>query len=226
MSSDELSNLLSQRKSLRSAITKTYKQLSLHGRIPSLEYVSTLQSDYEETMSDLENLGYEDDSDHEEKINLIIKFVQLYQSVETRLLQGISSIQIKNQCQIAIDGLNKLVEELPGTISLLYELQAKLNAVDIGTHNPLGSINTTPVNERRQEVPDVSRSNSPIIQDIPFDAVSRTTDMHPSFNAPIYNGFGGDNGPIINTFSSQEHGQLHLNAPVSPLLRLSNPHSH
>ena len=72
MSSDELSNLLSQRKSLRSAITKTYKQLSLHGRIPSLEYVSTLQSDYEETMSDLENLGYEDDSDHEEKINLII----------------------------------------------------------------------------------------------------------------------------------------------------------
>ena len=226
MSSDELSNLLSQRKSLRSAITKTYKQLSLHGRIPSLEYVSTLQSDYEETMSDLENLGYEDDSDHEEKINLIIKFVQLYQSVETRLLQGISSIQIKNQCQIAIDGLNKLVEELPGTISLLYELQAKLNAVDIGTHNPLGSINTTPVNERRHEVPDVSRSNSPIIRDIPFDAVSRTTDMHPSFNAPIYNGFGGDNGPIINTFSSRDHGQLHLNAPVSPLIRLSNPHSH
>lgn len=180
-----------------------YNQLKSNCVIPTLYSATELHNDYSEINLQLEDLNHEENSDHMEKIDLIIDFLYRYQRVVRLTSRDTLSSASRSQCQTTIEQLNKLVEKFPATSGLVDELQEKLENISIASSSQSKS---SVRSNGRQPLAATSPSISPSIQDVRFDHVKQTADSHPSAISRRQNvTFGFNNGPTpptINTLSS------------------------
>ena len=123
-----VNDLLKQRKNCRIAISKMHNLLGVQGKIPEVDKASALHSEYEDIVLQLEQNNEEDDNVHMNKIHQIMKFINLYVQIDHQTARDISSPIMFNQCQSAINELNKMTSIFSSTFGLVFKLQSKLDS--------------------------------------------------------------------------------------------------
>nr|XP_027196402.1 uncharacterized protein LOC113790898 [Dermatophagoides pteronyssinus] len=172
-------DLVAQRKIYRTKITKMFNQLSVLGTMPEIDTASSLYSDYEDIILELEEHNVIDDNVHMDKLNQILKFINLYVQIDDQTSQNISSSILFNQCQQAINELNKMTTTFSAAFGLICKLQAKLDSSSLAPSTPISmnpeanvgsnrsstplSGSTTNANPNRSPTPDNIANNSIVV---------------------------------------------------------------
>ncbi|KAH9427005.1 hypothetical protein DERP_014982 [Dermatophagoides pteronyssinus] len=146
-------DLVAQRKIYRTKITKMFNQLSVLGTMPEIDTASSLYSDYEDIILELEEHNVIDDNVHMDKLKQILKFINLYVQIDDQTSQNISSSYLFNQCQQTINELNKMTTTFSAAFGLICKLQAKLDSSSLAPSTPISMNPEANVGSNRSSTP-------------------------------------------------------------------------
>ncbi|XP_075680560.1 uncharacterized protein LOC142646197 [Dermatophagoides pteronyssinus] len=124
-------DLLKQRKVFRIAILKMFNNMQ-KGTLPDLGKALSLQSDYDDIVIEVWDHNHDNNTEYNDKINAITKFLILYKNIDSILSHNVSSTTFK-LCQTLFDELNKFIATFPGMIDLIHNLLLKLESSNLSS---------------------------------------------------------------------------------------------